>query len=58
MNEEKEEKEEYGAEALLDHCALECMRAMENKDKEAFRSAFQVLVYDILAKLSDSTEKE
>lgn len=29
---------------LLDHAALECMHAIENKDKTAFLDAFHVLV--------------
>jgi len=39
-------------EAVMDHCALECMHAIENKDKEAFREAFHVMVADVLNKLS------
>lgn len=39
-------------EAMMDHCALECMNALESKDKSAFREAFQVLISDILDKLS------
>lgn len=45
-------------EALMDHCALECMNALEMKDKEGFRSAFHVLVADILNKLSDQMESK
>lgn len=45
-------------EALMDHCALECMNALEMKDKEGFRDAFHVLVADILNKLSDEMESK
>lgn len=43
-------------EALMDHCALECMRAIESKDKQAFRESFHVLIADILNKLSMDME--
>lgn len=33
--------------ALLEHCALECMHAIEMKDKSMFLEAFQVLVAHI-----------
>ncbi len=46
------------SESLMDHCALECMNAIESKDKTAFRQAFEVLVTDILTKLSDEMEME
>lgn len=42
--------------ALMDHCALECMKAIEVKDKEAFRDSFHVLVADILNRLSMDME--
>lgn len=45
-------------ESMMDHCALECMRAIESKDKEAFREAFHVLVADILDKLSMDMEMD
>jgi hypothetical protein len=45
-------------EALMDHVALECMNALEMKDKEGFRDAFHVLVADILNKLSDEMESK
>lgn len=44
------------SEMMMDQCALECMNAIESKDKEAFRQAFHVLVADILEKLSDEME--
>lgn len=40
-------------EMMMDQCAMECMEALERKDKEAFRESFEVLVADILGKLSD-----
>ena len=43
---------------LLDQAALEAMHAIENKDKEAFKDAFEVLVTDILSRLSESMETE
>lgn len=43
-------------EMLMDQCAEEAMRAMEMKDKSAFRSAFNALVSDVLRKLSDEME--
>jgi hypothetical protein len=44
------------AEMMLDQCAMECMNAIEMKDKEAFKDAFEVLVVDILHKLSNEME--
>lgn len=43
-------------EALLDHVAMECMTAIEHKDHEAFMQAFEVLVTDLIERLSDTTE--
>ncbi len=43
-------------EAVLDHMALECMHAIEAKDKEAFRDCFEMLVTDIVNRLSDEME--
>lgn len=45
-------------ESVMDHCALECMNAIEMKDKAAFRDSFHVLVADILDKLSKDLEME
>jgi hypothetical protein len=42
---------------MMDHVALECMNAIEAKDKAAFRECFHVLVADILNNLSDEMEK-
>lgn len=38
-------------EALMDHCALECMHAIEAKDTEKFVESLHVLVGDLLNKL-------
>ena len=43
-------------ESVMDHCALECMKSIEAKDKEGFRQAFHVLVADIIEKLSKDME--
>lgn len=53
-----EMKDQDDGEAMMDHCALECMNAIEMKDKEAFKQSFHVLVADILSKLSDEMEPE
>lgn len=52
------EVEDQDNEAIMDHCALEMMHAIENKDKEMFKNAFHVLVHDIVGKLSDEMEAE
>lgn len=38
-------------EQIMDHVAMECMHAIENKDKSAFKDAFHVLVSDIVNKM-------
>lgn len=43
--------------ALLDHVALECMHAIESKDKDSFLDAFHVLVADILQKMESKEEE-
>ncbi len=45
-------------ETLLDQCAMECMEAIEQKDKSKFLEAFQVLVADLLSKMSSDESKE
>jgi len=45
-------------EALMDHVALECMNAIEAKDKAAFKESFGVLMADILGKMSAEHESE
>jgi len=52
IEEESLTPEDEDSEAVMDHCALECMRAIELKDKDQFRMSFHVLVGDILHKLA------
>jgi hypothetical protein len=42
--------------AVLDHIAMECMEAITARDTEKFKASFQVLVGDVLRKLSDEME--
>lgn len=44
--------------ALLDHVALECMHAIEMKDKSMFLEAFQVLVSHIVSEMCEPDEDE
>lgn len=44
--------------ALMDHVALECMNAIETKDKEQFLDSFRVLVADLLNKVQGPVEGE
>jgi hypothetical protein len=53
MNEEDSDHE-----GMMDQCAHECMEAIESKDKEKFREAFQVLVADILNKMGSDEGEE
>ncbi len=39
-------------EALLDQCAMECMEAIEQKDKQKFLDSLNVLLADLLSKMS------
>lgn len=45
-------------EALLDHCAMECMNAIEKKDKQAFLESLNVLVADLLHRMSSDESME
>ena len=47
-----EENEDSDHESMMDSCAKECMQAIEDKDKDAFRESFEVLVADILNKMT------
>lgn len=38
-------------EAIMDHVALECMNAIQSKDKEAFMQALEVLVSDLVSRM-------
>lgn len=41
------------AEALVDQCAMECMKAIEGGDKAAFRQSLEALVSDIVMKMQE-----
>jgi hypothetical protein len=50
---------EADEQALLDQVAMEAMNAIENKDKAAFREAFEVFVVSVIHKLTEpETEEE
>lgn len=53
-----EDMQDDDSDAILDHVALECMNAIESKDKDVFMQAFEVLVTDILDKFSDEMESK
>lgn len=36
---------------VMDHCAMELMKAMEMKDMGAFKAAFSVMVADVMHKM-------
>lgn len=42
--------------AVMDHVALECMHAIEMKDKAQFLESFHVLVADILNRMESKDE--
>ena len=42
--------------AMLDHCAMECMKAIESGDKSTFRDSLHVLISDILNRMQETTE--
>lgn len=44
-------------EMMMDHCAMECMDALESKDKSKFRQSFEVLLADLLNKMSIDHEE-
>ncbi len=42
---------------IMDHCALECMQAIESKDKDTFMESMSMLVQDIINKnFSDESQ--
>lgn len=43
---------------MMDHCALECMQAIESKDKDTFMSSISMLVQDIIEKNFSDNEPE
>ena len=55
---EMEESEDSDHEMMMDHVAMECMQALETKDKAAFKDAFQVLVADCMSKMSPDQDEE
>ena len=44
-------------EMLMDQCAMECMEAIESKDKTKFREAFETLLADLLMKMGGGDEE-
>lgn len=48
--------EDQDHEQLMDHCALECMNAIESKNKEAFRDSLNVLMAHTLNKMCNGGE--
>ena len=51
-------KESSDNDMIMDQCAMECMHAIETKDKAAFLDAFHVLVADIMQKISGDMEMQ
>lgn len=49
MNENDEKDSDH--EAMMDHCCMEAMQAIEEKDKEKFKDALEVLLGDFLSKM-------
>lgn len=45
-------------EELLNHCALECMHAIESKDTKGFIDGLHVLIADLMNKMSTDSEPE
>lgn len=43
---------------MMDQCAMECMEAIESKDKAKFKDAFDVLVADILHRMEAEESEE
>ena len=40
-------------EAMLDQCAMECMKAIESGDKAMFRDALHALVADVVTRMQE-----
>ncbi len=57
-NKPKEMEHGDDNETLMDHVALECMHAIEAKDKAGFLDSFHVLVADLLNKMESKEHKE
>jgi hypothetical protein len=45
-------------ETMIDHCALECMHAIEAKDSTAFLDSLHVLMADLMNKMGSDDESE
>lgn len=58
MQPKKPEDKSMDNDTVLDHCALECMNAIENKDVSAFRESFHVLIAHILSDLESMGPEE
>lgn len=58
MMEAPEMNDEQDHAMMLDHIALECMSAIESKDKELFKQAFHVLIADVLENFSEEIDSE
>jgi hypothetical protein len=43
---------------LLDHCAVELMHAIQNKDVKAFRESLRVLICDVVNEMDQSEDEE
>lgn len=54
----EDQSPESDNETMMDHCALECMHAIEAKDKAAFRESFETLVADLIMKMQKPDDKE
>lgn len=52
------ESGESDHEMMIDQCAVECMEAIESKDKAKFREAFEVLIADLLSKMEANEGEE
>lgn len=45
-------------EAMMDQCAMECMDAIEKKDKEGFMESLEALVASMMMKMNSGQEQE
>lgn len=51
MDMQPKESDASDNQAMMEHCALEAMNAIESKDKGAFLEAFHCLIADVLSKI-------
>jgi len=54
----KDPKDQSDDDVMMDQVALECMKAIESKDKAAFMEALHVLVADLLMKMQSADSDE